>query len=161
MDPSCDVDKVKLCDPLVQATKGHVSHAALTAHKATRDGQVAMNSLIQQESSKTVWKKIAKESHHNLLNHKWTTSGTVPLNKCAALRHHWKQQMELASQHTSTAAIPNGELMVDVLVTNMKVDNQCLNAKISSVQGDNDPDGPKCNFEQAVERLLPFDPVAE
>jgi len=69
--------------------------------------------------------------------------------------------MELANQHTTTAAVPNGEKMVDMLLSNMTVDSQRLNAEISSVQGDTDPAGPRFDFERAVERLVPFDPVAE
>ena len=157
---TASVDKAKLYDLLVAATKGHTSHAALTAHRDTRDGQAALKALIQMESGEAAWKKIAKDAHTNLMNHKWTTKGTITLSAYIASRRYWKQQMQAAEKHTSIMAIPDDEQMVDLLITNMTVDDQRLNAEIASIQGNDNAAGPKFDYEKTAEKLIPLDPVA-
>lgn len=160
-DPTVSVDKAKPCDLVATATKGHVSHAALAAHCDTRDGQAAANALAQIESGESAWKKIAKDSHTNLLNHKWTAKGAIPLTVCIASRRYWKQNMEAAKKRASAVAVPSGEQAADLLLANMTVDDQRLNAEISAVQNNNDVAGPKFDFEKAAEMLVPLDPVAK
>lgn len=139
---------------LEEATRSTNKAATIKPFQRTKDSRAAYLALIAQHASKDQWHALIQQHNKILHNVKWKGNMNYFLDKHCQQQRNSFAQIVHAAEHVPYE-VPNDHTRVTYLFKSIENSDPGLQAAIARVNQNNDV----LNFEMAVEKILPADPV--
>ena len=139
------------------AMRGTQYAATVKRFQAAKNGRGAFLALSNQHAGADKWQEVIDNAKEAIQTTKWKGQNNFPLSKYVAIHRGEYQNMEDASAHVAFQ-LPNDRTRVRDMLNNIENGDPELQAAMAGVRHD---DALMEDFEAAVARILPSDPVAK
>ena len=152
-------DNAKLYHALEESTRGTNYAPSIKPFQRAKDGLGAWTALTGQYCGKDKWEAEIKKQDDLLHNRIWRGQSNFSLEHFAAQHRNAYVLMSAGAEHVE-CQLPNEFTRVGHLLDAIQSSDPALQAAIAAIRQDDGEDGMRHDFERAVAKLLPVDPVA-
>ena len=145
---------------LEEATRGTQYAASIKPFQRTKDGNGAWKVLTSEHAGKDKWEAEIKKQEQLLHTRVWKAQSNFSLEHFISQHHNAYVSMSACAEHVQYQ-LPNEHSRIGLLIDAIQCANAGLQAAMASIKTDNGLYGLRNNFERAIARLLPYDPVAK
>lgn len=153
-------DNAEVYHKLEEATRSTSYAASIKPFSRQQNGRGAYLALIGQHAGKEKWNSVLTRMNTLVISQKWKGQGNYPLDKHNAKHRDAHKQMAAAAEHVEFQ-LPNGHTRVTRLMESIECGDPALQAALAQLRTDDDPAGPRYDFEKAAAVIGPADPVAK
>ena len=154
-------DNAKVYHFLEEATRATHYSSSLKSFQRSKNGREAYLAIISQHAGADKWERELKAQESFLTSRIWKGNTNFSLEWFIEQHRSAFISMEQCSQHVAFQ-LPNEQTRVRYLIDNIQCNDAELQASLAAIRMDKTgPNAKRNNFENAVQFLLPSDPVAK
>lgn len=158
-DPLFKDDNAKLFFFVENAVRGTSYAPSIAPFQNRQDGVGAWRALISQFAGPDKWEAEIRKQDDLLHTRVWKGQSNFSLENFVSQHRNAFVLMSAGANHVEFQ-LPNEHTRVGYLLEGIQCSDPTLQAAVAAVKNDDGPGGLRNDFERAVVKLLPADPVA-
>ena len=157
--PQFDEDNAKVLSIVDEAVRGTIYSSAISSARRSQNGRSAVNTIITQYAGKDKWLAERKRADDTIRTSKWLGNTNYKLEAFVTRHRNAYNLLAQCADHV-VVELPTEERRVELLMEAIRGCNDVeLRAAAAAIKQNEDPAGPKYNFEEAASILQEADPV--
>ena len=158
--PQFDEDNAKVLSIVDEAVRGTIYSSAISSARRSHDGRSATNTIITQYAGKDKWLAERKRADDTIRATKWLGNTNYKLESYVTRHRNAYNILVQCADHV-VVELPTQERRVELLLEAIRGCSDVeLRAAAAAIKQNEDPNGPKYNFEEAASILQEADPVS-